>query len=93
MILQTLKKNLLNLWAINMSFYTDEELRALVLPQAITLVNVETQRVLGNCNTKVIAEIVTELANIVKYGSVTKPDAAPMQEVLPPIQPQAPVFA
>ncbi len=74
-----------------MSFYNEEELRALVMPLAVALVNTETQRVMGNCNTKAIAEVVAELGNIVKFGSVTGTNAYPQgnpvtQEVLPPVQ-------
>ena len=69
------------------NFYDEQELRALVMPLAVTLVNTEPQRVMGNCNTKAIAEVISELANIVKFG-VVNPVETPGQEVLPPVAQQ-----
>lgn len=57
-----------------MSDYTDEELRMKVIPLAVELVNSEVQRVLGKCNTSAIADITSELVNIIKYGTVNAPD-------------------
>lgn len=59
--------------------YTDEELRVIVLPHAIKLVDQEVFRLLGKCNTASIAEIVKDLVTIVKTGGIpiekTKPTA------------------
>lgn len=65
--------------------YTDQELRLAAMSLAVTLVNTETQRVMGNCNTKAIAEVTSELVNIIKFG-VVNPVETPKQEVLPPVQ-------
>lgn len=66
--------------------YTDVELRMRTLPLAVELVNTEVQKVLGNCTTKVIAEVTSELVNILKYGTPIAPeqevkDELPVQNV------------
>lgn len=62
----------------------DQELRLAAMPLAVALVNTETQRVMGNCNTKAIAEVTAELVNVIKFG-VVNPNETPKQEVLPPV--------
>lgn len=54
--------------------YTDEELRFRTIELAVQLVNTEVQRVNGQCNTKHITVITNELANIIRYGQVDKPE-------------------
>lgn len=63
-----------------MSVYTDEELRVVVLPLAVQLVNTEVQRTMQNCNTKTIAIIAKELISIIKTGEVVEA-SAPTEEV------------
>ena len=53
--------------------YTDEELRAMVLPMALKLVDQEIYRVLGRCNTKEILAVTNEFVNIIKYNDVNAP--------------------
>lgn len=79
-----------------MNNYTDSELRAMVLPMALKLVDQEVYRVLNKCNTTEIKNIVKELVCIIKYGDINEPTTStevitPVQEVLPPTTP-APVF-
>lgn len=58
---------------MSVSVYADDELRALALGHAISLVNQPVYQLLGKCNTNEIASITNELVNIIKYGSPTSP--------------------
>lgn len=61
-----------------MSFdYTDQELRLIVLPHALALVNQDVYRALNQCNTTTINTLTTELVNIIKYNSVSEPEVVP----------------
>lgn len=65
-----------------MSDYTNEEIRMKVIPLAVQLINVESQRLLGRCNTTSIAEITQELLNIVKYGTPVEPSKEAVTDVI-----------